>query len=697
MRLHPLDYPLYLIPANHPQLQSSEVTLEFEETKPHLLKSIQVGSTPVEQVYLEPELIATLTRGGTDKPEIRTYLNFDQIPAPIWKAIIAVEDQHFLDHKGLDPRAIARAIWVNLRTLSLAQGGSTITQQLVKNLMARRNKNFFRKINELFLSLLLEFRFEKEKILERYLNEVYLGQVGHLEVHGVAEGAEHFFGKKIEDLNLGEIALMAGLIRGPGFYSPYKYLTRAIDRQRLVLRKMAETGLVAESEAKAALKMPVRLALAQTSVTKAPFFTDYVKIELNRILKTQANGQDPLQSGFKVYTTLDAYLNNEAQKAVSEGVIRIQKQFKLKPKEASLHGLEGALVSVEQESGYIRALIGGKNYSISNFNRILNMKRQVGSTFKPIVYLSAFQKGKDRAGVPYGPGRPMEDSPWTWLYERDQKTWSPKNYEKDFLGWISLRTALAQSINTIASKLAYDVGLDEIITTARKLGIESPLPKVPSLSLGVAELSPLELAKVYSTLANRGIQQELIVIRGIMRDDGSGSRMISSNSTPVLDPAPIDLLTDCLQDVFNQGTAQAAKKLGYLQPAAGKTGTTNQHRDAWFAGYTPHLTTVVWIGMDQASEKGTPPPLTGANSALPIWVTFMKEGQQGQPNSPFPDSPLLTRVAIDTHTGQEALPGCPSTQVVLETWIRGQEPQSRTCEPQWPSTSQSNQESHHAK
>jgi len=489
IRLHPIEYPLYLIPTNHPQIQSSDITLQFDEANPHLLRSIQVGSAEVDQFYLEPELVATLTQGGSEKAEIRTYLNFDQIPAPIWKAIMAVEDQHFLDHKGLDPRAIGRAIWVNLRTLSLAQGGSTITQQLVKNLMARRNKNIFRKVNELFLSLLLELRFEKEKILERYLNEVYLGQVGHLEVHGVAEGAEHFFGKKIEDLNLAEISLMAGMIRGPGFYSPYKYRLRAMDRQRLVLKKMVETGLIAEEEAKAALKMPIRLAPPQTSITKAPFFTDYVKSELSRVLKNQVHDPESLQSGFKVYTTLDVFLNSAAQKAVSEGITQLQKQFKLKPTQEPSRGLEGALVSVEQESGYIRALVGGKNYSESNFNRILNMKRQVGSTFKPIVYLTAFQKGKDTLGIPYSPGRPVHDVSWTWTYERDQKTWAPHNYEKEFRGWIPLRMALAQSINTVASKLAYTVGIDEIIATARKLGVESPLPPLPSLSLGTAEMS----------------------------------------------------------------------------------------------------------------------------------------------------------------------------------------------------------------
>ncbi len=695
-KLHTIDYPSYLIPAHDPQLEASDVVLQFVETQPHSLKSIQIGSMALDHFFLEPELVATLTQGGTDKPELRTYLSFDQIPAPIWKAIIAIEDQHFLDHKGLEPRAIARAIWVNLRTRSLAQGGSTITQQLVKNLMSRRTKNLFRKANELFLSLLLELRFDKETILERYLNEVYLGQVGHLEVHGVAEGAEHFFGKKIEDLNLAEISLLAGLIRGPGFYSPYRFYKRAIERQQLVLRKMVETGLIAQDEAKAALKMPIRLAPPQTVVTKAPFFTDFVKAELFKILKVKAGDFNTLQTGFKIYTTLDTHLNGLAQRSVTDGIARLEKQFKVKPTKENSRGLEGALISVEQESGYIRTLIGGRSYAESNFNRILNMRRQVGSTFKPVVYLTAFEKGKDSEGSPYSPGRPFEDAPWTWTYDRGQKAWSPRNYENESLGWISLRTALAQSINTVASKLAYSVGLDEVIATAKKLGVESPLFSFPSLSLGVAELSPIELARMYATLANRGNRQELVAIRAITREGGTPDWIFAPNSTQVLDPAAIDLLTDCLQDVINFGTAKSARKMGLTQPAAGKTGTTNHHRDAWFAGYTPSLTTVVWVGMDQSSEKGTPPPLTGANSALPIWVSLMKQGQLGQPEKGFPESSQLIRVAIDTHTGQAAARGCPASQVVLETFIRGQEPLNQTCEPHWPATAKQPPEMNHA-
>lgn len=685
-QLHRIDYPLYLLPDNHPQIDAQEppIALQFDHPgATGLLHSIQAGGHELQDLFLEPELVATLSHNGNLKKEIRTSLKFDEIPASVWKAIIAIEDQHFLEHKGLDPKGIARAIWVNFRTLSLAQGGSTITQQLVKNLMARKTKNIFRKANELFLALLLEAKFDKEQILERYLNEVYLGQVGSLEVHGVAEGAEHFFGKKLEDLNLAETALMAGLIRGPGYYSPYRYRERAVERQKLVLKKMVETGQIAEAEAQAALLLPIRLAPPQNTSTKAPFFTDYVKAELVRLLgKKNLTEQEITRLGFRVYTTLDTSLNLAAQKSVAEGISQLESRFKLSGDER----LEGALASVDPSTGHIRALVGGKSYSQSNFNRILNMKRQVGSTFKPLVYLAAFQKGEDPKGITYGPGHPAEDSEWTLTFDHGKQTWSPKNYEKEYLGWISFRTALAHSVNTVAAKLGHEIGVESIIQCAKALGIESDLPAVPSLSLGVAELSPIELLKVYATLANRGQQDDLTVIRGITQQDGTGYARFVYHPKQVFDSGSIDLLTDVLQSVFTDGTARAALKMGFNHIAAGKTGTTSNHRDAWFAGYTPQLATVVWTGLDQYSEKNSSIKLTltGANSALPIWVDFMNTALAGEPPIPFPASPLLADVRIDRHTGKEADSSCPASQVIVEKYTQAHMPRGKSCEPLWP-------------
>lgn len=698
--LHPMDYPIYLIPDSHPTVEAlnKSITLHFTGTEPDApLQSIEMEGKEIADLYLEPELVATLSRTGeTTQRIIREPLKFQEIPAPVWKAIIAIEDQHFLEHKGLDPRGIIRAIWVNLKTLSLAQGGSTITQQLVKNLMARRNKNLFRKANEILLAFLLEASFEKEQILERYLNEVYLGQVGSLEVHGVAEGAKHFFGKELSDLNLAEIALMAGLIRGPGYYSPYRHRDRAVERQQLVLKKMAETEQIAEEEAKAALSLPIRLAPPQNVANKAPYFTDFVKAELIRELKGKIPETEIAEAGFRVYTTLDLSMNQSAQLAVSRGLGALEQKLGLGKEGASVR-IEGALASVDHTSGFIRALIGGRSYSFSTFNRILNMKRQVGSTFKPFVYLSALRKGMDPVGIAYGPGHPIEDAAWTLTHDGGRQQWSPKNYEKGYRGWINYRTALAHSVNTAAAKLGWEVGVPAIIDTARALGIQSPLPEVPSLSLGVAELSPIELLTAYATLANHGVRGDLTVIRAITQEDGTGYARFVTHPKPAIEQGPVDLLTDMLSSVFLEGTARGAIQMGFDRPAVGKTGTTSHHRDSWFAGYTPQLTTVVWVGLDTLEIPAADPKnaknskkkpreiqLTGGSSALPIWVEFMKKALEGEPPMTFPVSPHLVSLPIDIKTGEKALPGCPDEQVATEKYWKNFEPRMATCESMWP-------------
>lgn len=688
-RLHPMIYPVSLIPEAHPQshLERNKeylLRLHFAAKGPDAaLDSIELNGAPASDVYLEPELVATLSRGAGDggSRAIREVLKFEDVPPSIWKAIIAIEDQHFLSHAGLDPRGLFRALWVNLTHFSLKQGGSTITQQLVKNLLARRDKNIFRKVNEVFLSILLELRYSKEQILERYLNEVYLGQVGNLEIHGVAEGAKYFFGKRIDELNLAETALIAGLIRGPGYYSPYRYRDRAIERQRLVLKKMVETGQIAQAESDRAMKVKLTFAPPQSVSNKAPYFVDYVKADLLHALSDQMSELEVLSAGYKVYTTLDVRLNQLAQKAVQE---------QLKEKE-----YEGALASIEHSSGKMRALVGGKDFTRSTFNRILNMKRQVGSTFKPLVFLSAIIERQDPNGIPYGPAYPLEDSEWTLKYDHGRQEWSPQNYEKEFLGWIPMRDALALSINTATARLGVRVGLQSIIDLAYRMGIDSELPKVPSISLGVADLSPIELVRVYSTIANRGVNRELYAIRLVVDENGQEIAHFLPKEETVVDAASIDVLIDMMRTVFTKGTARTASQLGWDRPSVGKTGTTSQHRDAWFAGFSPALTTVVWVGEDvQSAPTPTPTPvakgkrakpevkekLTGATTALPIWAYFMREAHRGEPIRDFDASGDLTDLRIDKRTGKIATPDCPDTQVIVEHYLKESESTQRSCE-----------------
>jgi penicillin-binding protein 1B len=706
--LKPIAYPRTLIPADHPTFQAEDqvVHLTFDGPKMDaLLSSIVLGeegsARELPELYLEPELVATLSRGAS---EIREIVPDEGIPGDLKKAVLAVEDHRFLEHAGINWRGLARAIWVNLKSMRLAQGGSTISQQLVKLLMGRRDRNVFQKFNEVFLTIMLEARFEKAEILNRYLNEVNLGQVGTLEVHGVAEGARLFFGKKLEDLNLAEMALMAGMFKSAFYYSPYRHWDRAIERQHLVLKRMVETGFVAQEEADEAMKQPIRLAPPIRVVNKAPYFVDFARAELMRALKSRPgpdamSEEDVNNAGFRVYTTLDMQANSAAQSAVSGGIAELEKRLKLDP---GVDRLEGALASVEHGTGNIRALVGGRSYAQSTFNRILNMRRQVGSTFKPFVYLAAILKGEDPQGIPYGPAHPALDAPWTLVFDQGRQRWTPRNYEKAFLGWITFRRALAFSVNTVTARLGMEVGLDPIIAAARALGIESELPKVPSLSLGVAELSPVELLRAYATVANHGQQNELTVLRAIRHNNGEFFADFVNNPRQVVDPAAADLLASMLQTVITEGSGRGAAALGFDRPAAGKTGTTSNYRDAWFAGFTPQLTTVVWVGKDQETPQAAPSPspspsgragkeaprtrilLTGATSALPIWARYMAAAHVGDAPEPFPISGHLVEVPVDLRTGKKAMRACPSEQVVNDLYVSEHWPRQESCESEVP-------------
>lgn len=691
--LHSPTYPDYLLPPDHQtlQLKDKKITLHFDGlATDSTLESIDSEIGSVNDFYLEPEFIATLSteREAGGKNPIREVLKFNEFPSAIPDAIVAAEDQHFYEHFGIDPRGFARAILMDIKTLSLSQGGSTITQQLVKNLMERRTRNIFMKINELFLAPVLEFKYSKTQIFERYLNEVFLGQIGGLEVRGFAEGAKYFFGKKVTDLNMGEIALLVGLIKGPAFYSPYKHMDRAQARQHYVLERMLDTKKINEAQFQAALKAPIRLASAPQAGNRAPYFVDYVKAELVKLLSDRFEEKEIPELGFQVFTTIDLSMNQFAQEDLQNGIAALETRLGIQ----GIVELQGAVASVDQSTGEIRALIGGRNYAQSNFNRILNMKRQVGSTFKPIVYATAFRVFEDPAGNAFTPAYPLLDQEWSWNYDASQPQWKPSNYEKEKLGWIPLKTALAKSINTTAARLAKRVGLKAIAETASQLGIETTLPQVPSMTLGSVELSPIEILEAYMTFANHGKADAPYVIKAIQNPDGSEFFRMEYRPRTRIDPGIADLMTSLLQNVFTEGTAVSASALGFDRPAAGKTGTTNDYRDSWFVGYTPQLTTLVWVGLDQglieeALKKNPKGPkkirLTGATAALPIWIQIMNHSLQYDPALPFAESEHLVDMRLDLHTGQKADSSCPESQVVTEKVIQGREPRKSTCQPDY--------------
>lgn len=680
--LRPISYPIALLPEGHPTLalQNHDVVLEFGGTSGDapLTRIVDEAGAEVPEFFLEPEQVATLARGSS---KVRGILTLEEIPTGVWRAILSVEDQHFLEHAGIDPRGMIRAIWVNLRTLSLAQGGSTITQQLVKNLLARRTKNVVRKFSEIFLALLLEARFGKERILERYLNEVYLGQIGPLEIHGVAEGARFFFGKDVRELRLSEIALLAGVIRGTGFYSPYRHPDRALARRNLVLEKMAETAQIAPEEAEEAKKDPLLLAPPSVGANRATFFTDLVRAQLERELSGKYPEEYLAQAGFRVYTTLDLDLQDAAEAAMEKQLAALEARKKLTAEER----LEGALLVVDPVTGNARAVLGSRDYARSSFHRAIHMRRQAGSTMKPIVLLAALERGVDSAGAPYGPAYPIEDAPWTLKYDSGRQSWTPKDFDKDYRGWITLRRALAESINVPFAKIASDVGLERVVDVAKRLGFEGEVPEVPSIALGSNEVTLRELARAYATIANHGIRPEITAIRTVTLDDGRPFARFEQKPEPALEAWAADWAIDFLRSTFEIGSARSARSLGFTRPAFGKTGTTNDSRDAWFVGGAPGgPITAVWVGFDRDDIVKKPIRLSGAEAALPVWVEIQSTALESVPIQEAKWEESLEEVRMDVKSGMRAPLLCSESQTLLERYAKGRVPDQSACADDFP-------------
>lgn len=665
------EYPEFLLSSDDPMRaapdQQVEVTIEDGR-----IDEIKVGENEVEALALEPTPVAQIAGSSH---EIRDYVTLENIPTQLLQAIIAIEDQRFLEHVGFDIRSLARAVWVNLRNRAFSQGGSTITQQLVKNLLGSNQKTLLRKARELVLAILIEARYDKDTILEKYLNEVYVGQIGSLEIHGVAEAAKYYYSKTIDKLTLAEMAVIAGIIRGPAYYSPYKYPKRSLERKDVVLQKMAELNIITEAELKTALQEKVTFAKPSLVNNRAPYFVDYVKSQVLEELGEEISAEDLSAEGLRIFTTIDMVAQRRADKAVASTVRELEARYKV----AAPLRLESLLVSAEPQSGFVRALVGGRAYAETTFNRVLNMKRQVGSTFKPIAYLAAFVKGVDSQGIPYSPAYMVDDEPWTLTYHG--KTWTPRNYEKGYRGHITLREAFINSINIPMARIANEVGMTQVVDVAQKLGIREPLPAIPSLSLGSVDLKAMDLLQAYTTLANRGERVELTTVRGIVDQHGRVMARYVPRRERVFEQNVIDVLNELLKSVTKDGTAKALPAMGYAKTSYGKTGTTSFYRDAWFAGFSQGLTTVTWTGFDELKvpeeddEEGlktfkSPANLTGAGAALPSWAKFYAAMRPAKIDDPEPElDESIVRHRIDRQTGMLAKPSCPEAQVYEEVFL----------------------------
>lgn len=620
------------------------------------------GGSWVERIVVEPLLLATLYG---PRHEERQLVDLDDVPEGFRLAVISAEDARFYGHLGVDLRGILRAAWANLTHGRIVQGGSTITQQTVKNLFLGQHRTWWRKFREAGMSLILDARYEKDEIFEVYLNEVYLGQRGPVAVCGVEAAARFYFGLPLADLSLGEWALLAGMIRSPGNYNPFVHPDRAVERRGQVLDAMQRLGHIDVSQKEAAASEPLRLASGQRLSAPAPYAVDFVQAHLaERYPRSVLNTR-----GLRIYTTIDPTAQARAAAALKQGLERLEHGYPSVRGQLEERRLQGAVVVTSPSTGAIRALVGGRDHSESQFDRAVQARRQPGSCFKPMVFAAGFELAIQGEENGLTPATVLDDSPLELV--SGGKNWSPANYDKTFRGSVTVREAIEASLNVPTVRAAERVGLERVVETARACGIRSPMAPLPSLALGTEEVSPLELASAFGTFANGGVRYAPWIIRSVTDSSGQTLEGQGIQSERAISPQTAFLVTDLMQGVFERGTAKSAVAHGYRGGAAGKTGTTDDTRDSWFVGYSADRLALVWVGYDDNARTG----LTGATGALPIWVQIMKDEAEASPLRSRRLEGMVQR-KIDPESGELATGGCP--RVVEEYFVRGTEP-DRDC------------------
>jgi penicillin-binding protein 1A len=594
----------------------------------------------------------------------RVIVALDEIPQDLTNAFIATEDRKFRRHWGLNILAIGKAIFEDVVARRIVRGASTITQQLARNLFLTQEQTITRKIKEAILAIRIERHYTKEEILSMYLNQIYFGDGAY----GVEAAARKFFGKPVGELSLAECSLLAGLPRNPSAYSPRTHFDRAKQRQAIVLASMCEMGMATAEEAARAKNDTLDIMQGETAEVGA-YFTEYIR----QRLEDKYGASALYREGLRVYTTLDLTLQEAAERAVETNLRAMEKRLGYAPRDTtggvrvtgegtSTNYIQGALVAIEPETGNIKAMVGGRDFIDSNFNRATQAMRQPGSAFKVFVYTAAIASGLTPADI-------VMDDPVV-VDMPDSTQWRPKNFTETFEGPVTLRHALAKSINIPAIKVADRVGQGTVIHYARKMGITSPLKPYMSIALGSFEVTPLELISAVGVLASSGIRTEPVAITKIESRDGRilernlprKSEAVSSQTAYVMD--------SMLESVVDEGTAQAIRWRGIKRTLAGKTGTTDEYTDAWFIGFSPDLAACVWVGFDEKRSMGDRE--TGARVALPIWIDFMTEALAGVPDRPFREPHGIVRREICNETGLLATSYCPSTRT--EVFVSGSEP-----------------------
>ncbi|MCK5513171.1 MAG: PBP1A family penicillin-binding protein, partial [Deltaproteobacteria bacterium] len=542
--------------------------------------------------------------------EKRYIIPIEEMPATLIRAFISSEDARFFEHQGIDLLSIFRALIKNIKSMDIVQGGSTITQQITKSLLLSPEKSYTRKIKEAILARRIENSLSKRDILSIYLNQIYLGHRSY----GVEAAALTYFGKHASELNLAESALLAGLPKAPSAYSPIRHPLKAQKRQRYVLQRMLQRGYITKGQAKEAADMILNIVPPENKNIKvAPYFTEHLRQYLENTY-----GTDLLYGeGLKVYTPLNLLMQKSAQRAVESGLNDFETREGSQKDESRV---QGALVAMEPRTGHVKALVGGVKFLENQFNRAIQARRQLGSAFKPIVYAAALDKDYVTTTI-------IIDSPLIFKIKSDMEFWEPRNYDLEFKGPITLRKALAYSRNIITIKILQDIGIDYVINYAKRLGIDSPLNRDLSLALGSSGISLLEITRAYAVFANQGFKVEPIFITKVTDRNGTVLEENKPRLSQAISPQTSYIMTSLLKSVVEEGTGRKVKALH--RPCAGKTGTTNDVRDAWFIGFTPHIIAGTWVGFDD--EKPLGKHETGAVAASPIWLKFMQEVLEGTP------------------------------------------------------------------
>ncbi|MHC3750745.1 penicillin-binding protein 1B [Stutzerimonas stutzeri] len=624
--------------------QSQRLRVRFSGDFVAGLSSANGSALPVAR--LEPVLIGGLYPAHN---EDRILIKLDQVPPYLLETLVAVEDREFFNHFGVSPKSIARAVWVNLTAGQVRQGGSTLTQQLVKNFYLTNERSMTRKITEAMMAVLLELHYDKQEILEAYLNEVFLGQDGRRAVHGFGLASQYFFGQPLAELKLPQVALLVGMVKGPTYYNPRRNPERALERRNLVLDLLAEQQVISADEVAKAKQAPLgvtqRGSMADSSY---PAFLDLVK----RQLREDYRDEDLTEEGLRVFTSFDPVLQLKAEQAMSETLKRLGK---------ATEGVEGAMIVTNPETGEIQAMLGSRQPGFAGFNRALDASRPIGSLIKPAIYLAALEKPSQ-----YTLTSLLEDEPFS-VKGADGQVWKPQNYGRQAYGTVYLYQALANSYNLSTARLGLDLGVPNVLKTLERLGASPKWPAYPSMLLGAGGLRPIEVADMYQTLANGGFNTPLRGIRSVLTADGEPLKRYPFQIQQRFDPGAIYLTQYAMQRAMREGTGRSAyNRLPQSLNLAGKTGTTNDSRDSWFAGFSQDLLAVVWLGRDDNGKTS----LTGATGALQVWTDFMRRADPLPLQMPVPDN--VSYAWVDARSGLGTDERCPDA--VQMPYIRGSEP-----------------------